>query len=400
MPVYQYVARTENGKDSAGALFAPNEDILYRILRKQGLFLLRSQKRYGERLKPERLKIPQKQILAFTIHLSTYQQAGMPLIQTLNALARDSTGVKFQAMVEGLITRISSGSSFSEALAQYPKIFDNYYIQMIITGETSGQLEQRLEDLVTHLEWQAEIRAQVKQSSSYPLVIIGLLVLVIVLLMTFTLPKFVKLLLQFGSTLPLTTRVVIAISNACANYWYLLPLIPAVPYGIYRLMQCNSNGRLLLDRIKLGIPIFGTLYRKIALSRFAHHFSCLQSAGIDTLSALSIIEELVGNLVIGNVIGKVRRGVEEGKSLAQQLSQEKDFSPFLVQMLSAGEESGNLEGTLKKVAQYYDREIPTSIKRAFTIIEPLILVVMGALVAFIALSILQPIYEFGTSINK
>jgi type IV pilus assembly protein PilC len=400
MPVFQYSARSDSGADSSGALFAPNEEILYQMLRKQGLFLLRCQMSHGRSLNPPRLRLSQKQILAFTIHISTYQQAGIPLMQTLSALARESFGVKFQTMVEGLITQISGGASFSEALAQYPRIFDTYYLQMVATGEASGQLDKRMEELVRHLEWQQEIRAQVRQSSTYPLLLIGLLLGVVCLLMTFTLPKFVKLLIQFNAELPLPTRIVIATSNAFSNYWYCLPLIPGIPYLLYSAIKRNPKGRMTLDRLKLKIPVFGALFRKIAISRFAHHFSCLHEAGIDTLSALGIVEGLTGNLIIGGVIAKVRRGVEAGNSLSQQFSQSPEFPSFVVQMLTAGEESGNLEATLRKVSQYYDREIPAAIKRAFTIMEPVVLVLMGGLVAFISLSILLPIYEFGSSINK
>jgi type IV pilus assembly protein PilC len=400
MPVFQYSARSDSGADSSGALFAPNEEILYQMLRKQGLFLLRCQMSHGRSLRPQRLRISQKQILAFTIHISTYQEAGIPLMQTLNALARESFGVKFQTMVEGLILQISGGASFSDALAQYPRVFDSYYIQMVSTGEASGQLDKRMEELVRHLEWQQEIRAQVRQSSTYPLLLIGLLLGVVCLLMTFTLPKFVKLLLQFNAELPLPTRIVIAASNAFSNYWYCLPLIPGIPYLLHSTIKRNPKGRLTLDRLKLKVPVFGGLYRKIAISRFAHHFSCLHEAGIDTLSALGIVEGLTGNLVISSAIAKVRRGVEAGKSLSQQFAQSAEFPSFVVQMLTAGEESGNLEATLRKVSQYYDREIPAAIKRAFTIVEPVVLVLMGGLVAFISLSILLPIYEFGASINK
>ncbi|MDM7996686.1 MAG: type II secretion system F family protein [Acidobacteriota bacterium] len=400
MPVFRYSARSETGLDSSGALFAPSEDMLYQTLRKQGLFLLRCRPSRGHALNPHRLRIKPRQLLAFTIHISTYQQSGIPLMQTLNALARESFGVRFQTMVEGLITQISGGAGFSEALAQYPRIFDPYYIQMVATGEASGQLDKRMEDLVRHLEWQQEIRSQVRQSSTYPLLLIGLLLGVVVLMMTFTLPKFVKLLLQFNAELPVPTRIVIGVSNAFSSYWYLLPLLPGIPYLIYSAAKRTAAGRLRLDRLKLKVPVFGSLHRKIAISRFAHHFSCLHEAGIDTLSALRIVEGLTGNRVISGVLAQVRRGVEAGKSLSQQFSQSSEFPPFVIQMLAAGEESGNLETTLKKVAQYYDREIPAAIKRAFTIIEPVVLIAMGGLVAFIALSILLPIYEFGASINK
>jgi type IV pilus assembly protein PilC len=400
MPVFQYSARSEAGEDNTGAIYAPNEDILYQTLRQQGLFLLGSRIRHGDSMRPERLRLSAKQVLAFTIHVSTYQQAGIALMQTLNALARESFGVNFQTMVDGLITQISGGSTFSQALAMYPRIFSKHYIQMVATGEAIGQLGERMEELVKHLEWQQDIRSQIKQSSSYPLILIGLLLGVVVLLMSFTLPKFVKLLLQFNMELPAPTRIVVAASNIFLNYWFLLPLIPAIPCAIYMAMRRTRQGRLVLDRWKLRVPILGSLHRKIALSQFAHHFACLHAAGIDPLSSLKIVEELIDNMVIGSVIEHVRNGVAAGKSLSQQLAQSKEFPPFVIQMLAAGEESGKLEDTLKKVSQYYDREVPASIKRAFTLIEPLVLVVMGGLVVFIALAILLPIYEFGTSINK
>jgi type II secretory pathway component PulF len=401
MPVFQYSARSETGIDHSGSIYASNEDVLYQKLRRQGLFLLRCHMPQGRFLNnPHRLRITPKQTLSFTIHVSTYQAAGIPLMQTLSSLARENFGVKFQTMVEGLITQISGGSTFSDALAQHPRIFDKHYVQMVATGEIAGQLDVRMGELVQHLEWQQEIRSQVRQSSTYPLLMIGLLFGVVLLLMTFTLPKFAKLLLQFHTELPVPTRIVIAVSNAFTNYWYLLPLIPGIPYFLFSVINRTPRGQLNLDRLKLRIPIFGSLYRKIAISQFAHHFSCLQAAGIDTLSALRIVEGLISNRVISGVIQSVRDGVEAGKSLSQEFAKNIEFPPFVVQMLAAGEESGNLEATLKKVAQYYDREIPAAIKKVFTLMEPIILVVMGGLVAFIALSILLPIYEFGASVNK
>ncbi len=400
MPVFQYVARNESGRDRSGVLLAPNEDVLYETLRKQGLFLMQSRMRGRHMLKPDRVKISSKQLLAFTIHISTYQQSGIPLMQTLQALSRESSGVQFQSMIEGLINRISGGSSFSEALSQYPRIFDRHYIQMVTTGEAAGQLDARMEELVGHLEWQQEIRSQVRQSSTYPVIIISMLLGIVTLLMTFTLPRFVKLLVQFNVPLPTPTRMVIVASNLFSQYWYLLPLLAAAPFALIFGLKRTQSGRLLLDKAKLHLPLLGPLNRKIAMSRFAHIYSCLYAAGIETLSALSIVEGLVGNLVIGKAIARVRQGVSAGKSISQQLSEDGEFPPFLVHMMSAGEESGNLDATLRKVSQYYDREIPAAIKRAFSVLEPLVLVVMGALVAFIALSILLPIYQFGASINK
>jgi type II secretory pathway component PulF len=208
------------------------------------------------------------------------------------------------------------------------------------------------------------------------------------------------LLLQFNVPLPLPTRVVMAVSDAFVNYWFFLPILAALPFLSWYAVSRSPAGRLFFDKLKLRLPLLGDLQRKIALSRFAHHFSVLQSAGIDTLSSLTIVENLVGNLVIGGVLRRVRQGVEAGENLSRRLRLSGEFPSFVVQMLAAGEETGNLDGTLKKVSQYYDREIPAAIKRLFTVMEPLLLVVMGGLVVFIALAILLPIYQFGTSINK
>jgi type IV pilus assembly protein PilC len=400
MPVFQYSARSETGADQSGAVFAPDEDGLYQTLRGQGMFLLRSRRLHSGALDPRRISLSHKQILAFTLHLSAYQQAGIPLMQTLQTLTHDCSSAKFQAVVEGLVAHISGGSSFSQALSQFPRVFDAYYVQMVATGEASGQLDLRLEELVSYMEWRQEIRSQIKQSSTYPLIVIVLLFLVVSLLMTFTLPKFVALLIQFNTRLPTPTRIVIAVSNAFSEYWFLLPLAPLIPYALHSALKSHPQGRIRLDRFKLRIPVFGALQRRIALSRFAHHLGTLQAAGIDTLSALKITEGLVGNLAIGEIVQRARQGVEAGKSLSQLFAHSPEFPSFMIQMLKAGEESGNMETMLKKAASYYDREIPMAIKRAFTIIEPVVLVCMGALIAFLVLSILLPIYEFSSSINR
>jgi type IV pilus assembly protein PilC len=400
MPVFEYLARSATGRDSEGALFASNEDALYNLLRQQDLFLLKARERNRGQIRPERLRIPRKQLLAFTIHVSTFLNAGVPLMEALNSLARETHETRYQLLIDGLLDRLVGGSSFSESLQQFPRIFDQHYVQMARTGEATGQLDERLREMVTHLEWQQEVSSQVKQSSTYPLVLVTLLIGVVVLLMTFTLPKFSKLLLQFNVPLPLPTRVVMAVSDAFVNYWFFLPILAALPFLSWYAVSRSPAGRLFLDKLKLRLPLLGDLQRKIALSRFAHHFSVLQSAGIDTLSSLTIVENLVGNLVIGGVLRRVRQGVEAGENLSRRLRLSGEFPSFVVQMLAAGEETGNLDGTLKKVSQYYDREIPAAIKRLFTVMEPLLLVVMGGLVVFIALAILLPIYQFGTSINK
>jgi type IV pilus assembly protein PilC len=364
------------------------------------LFLLSAKECRQDTIQPGSFRLSRKELLGFTIHLATFLEAGIPLLEALQSLARENLNTKYRSFTEDLIAKISSGSTLSETLRSYPRVFDEHFVQMVKAGETTGQLDERLLELVVYLEWKQEIAAQVKQSSTYPIVLISLIGGVAVLLMTFTLPKFVTLLQQFNVPLPLPTRIVIYATKTINHYWYALLLLPAIPVLTWILMGKTARGRFWLDRFTLAIPLLGELQRKIALSRFAHHLSILNSAGIEVLGALQIVEGLVGNLVIAEVVKKIRLGVEAGETLTRRMRHSGEFPSFVVQMLAAGEETGNLEATLKKVSQYYDREVPAAIKQIFTIMEPVILVVMGGLVLFLALAILLPIYQFGTSINK
>jgi len=400
MPVFEYRARADNGTNQYGTAVASNEDALYATLRQQDLFLLNAKEYRQGTVRPETFKLPNRELLGFTIHLAAFLEAGIPLLEALQSLARENPNTKSRAFVEDLIARISSGSTLSEALRLYPKVFDEHYFQMVRAGETTGQLDERLLELVAHLEWKKEIAAQVRQSSTYPIVLLTLIGGVAVLLMTYTLPKFVVLLQQLNVALPLPTRIVIEATRAFNHYWYVLfSLIVFLVLG-WVLLGKTAQGRFWIDRFKLAIPLLGDLQRKIAMSYFAHHLSILNTAGIDALSALNIVEGLVGNLVIADAVKTIRQGVEVGESITRRMRHSGEFPPFVVQMLAAGEETGNLEKTLKKVSQYYDREVPASIRQIFTILEPLILVVMGGLVLFLALAILLPIYRFGASINK
>jgi len=400
MPVFEYRARADSGIDRFGTAFASDEDGLYNILRQQDLFLLSAKQCNPGPIRAETFRLSRKELLGFTIHMATFLEAGIALMEALQSLTRENPNTRYHAFVEDLITRISSGSALSEALGQYPRTFDSHYVQMVKTGEATGQLDERLKELVSYLEWKQEVSAQVKQSSTYPLVLIALVGAVGAILMTFTLPKFVKLLTEFHVPLPLPTRIVINLTQAFNHYWFVLPPLIVIPVMIWIAMGKTEEGCLWRDRFKLSLPLVGELQRKIALSRFAHHLSILNSAGIEALSALRIVEGLVGNRVIANTVRNICQGVEAGESITRRMRNSGEFPPFVVQMLAAGEETGNLEGTLRKVSQYYDREVPAAIKQIFTILEPMILVVMGGMVLFLALAILLPIYQFGTSINK
>jgi type IV pilus assembly protein PilC len=400
MPVFEYRARADNGADQYGSTFAYDEEGLYATLRQQDLFLLSAKECRQRAIQPGNFKLSRRELLGFTIHLATFLEAGIPLLEALQSLARENPNTKYRSFVEDLISRISSGSTLSESLRLFPKVFDEHYVQMVKAGETTGQLDERLLELVSHLEWKQEVTAQVKQSSTYPIVLISLIGAVAMILMTFTLPKFVTLLQQFNVPLPFPTRIVIYATKTFNHYWSVLPLLIAFLVLTWSLLSKAPQGRYWLDRIKLATPLFGELQRKIALARFAHHLSILNSAGIDALSSLTIVESLVGNLVIAKVVKNIRLGVEAGETLTRRMKHSGEFPTFVVQMLATGEETGNLEGTLKKVSKYYDREVPAAIKQIFTVLEPLILVVMGGLVLFFALAILLPIYQFGTSINK
>lgn len=401
---FEYRARDLNGRVVRGVLEAPDEKHLHATLKKGGLYLVSAKViKKGNPKKRKSLtfgKIRRKEVIAFTSHLATVISVGIPILQGLEDIARQTKNPKFRSIVEDIREKVRSGSSLSSALSRHPNVFSEIYINMVIAGEASGNLDNILKELTSFLEWQEELASNIKRASVYPAMVLTAVGILMTLLFAFAFPRITKILLGMKVPLPFITRALIAISSLFKDYWFFMFfLVALILFGI-KFINKTEKGKLWIDWLKLRLPIFGDLIRKIAISRFAHQFSVLWQAGIDVPKSLTLVERVVGNKVIANAISRAREEVLEGKSLSEAFSESKEFPTLIVRMISLGEASGEMDTAMEKVSSYYDQEIPATIKKMFSVFEPMIIVVLAGIVLTVALSIYLPIYTAIGHIGK
>ncbi len=402
MPQYTYTAIDDDGKPVDGTLKAENEDELATNLSQMGYYLLTATAA-KQRKKAKAKKwvkggfyfgnVNQREIITFTHHLSTVLGAGIPILQGLEDLVEQTEDARFKGILSEIRDDVQGGSNLSDSMAKHPEAFSELYVNLLRAGETSGEVDRVLAEIARFLEWQEEMTANVKQITIYPAVVFGAIVLLVGYLFAFVFPTFTKILTQLNVPLPLPTLIVIAISDFMKNYWWLLLIGIAGVITAIKVILRFPWGKYAFDRFKLGIPIFGTLIRKIALSRFAHFMALLYSAGVDILESLAVVEKVVGNEVIARVIRDAREQVKAGHRLSEPLRASKQFPPMVVRMVEIGEISGQLDKTLLKVSDFYDREIPQTVKKVFAAFEPIMIVFLAGIVLLVAVSMYLPLYS-------
>lgn len=399
MPYFQYKARDGRGKEVKGIVIAENESALSLTLERMNLYLVtaREVKKERESLRPVGIK--RRELITFTIHLSTSLEAGIAIITAIRDFAESTENKKFKEVLIDIIKQLEAGAFLSDAMSKYPRVFSELYVNILRAGEATGNVDMVLKDLVKFLEWQEELATQVKQASIYPTFVISLIIGVITIMMTFTLPKFFPILKSFNVELPLPTKIIIAISTFFMKFWWTILASIIGFIIIYIVTNKTPDGRRFWDRVKLTLPIFGSLNLKIALSRFSHYLSILYKAGIGIVQALYIVEKIVGNTIIADEIKEVREGIVRGESLSEGLKKSEYFPPLVNRMIEVGEDTGKLDESLNKVSEYYDREVPAAIRRFFAILEPTMIVLLGGMVLFMALSIFLPMYKLTSSIG-
>jgi len=400
MPAFKYKAVDQNGKHISGILYADNEKNLQENLRRTNLYLISAQETKPPKEVRLWRKVKRKDLLTFSVHLQTIVSAGIPIIQGLGDLIDQTGNPTFKKVLEDVRAAIQSGSSLSEALEKHPKAFSDLYVSVIHAGETSGNLDSVLTDLIGFLEWQEEIISSIRQATIYPIIVLTAVTGLVILLMTFVFPRFTAIFEKANVPLPLPTRIVMAISHFLVNDWpyliggFILFLI------LFRMFIKTDAGRHTFDRLKLKIPIFGKLILKINLSRFSHYLGTLIRAGIDITQSLFIVEKVIENVILSDIIRITRARVQAGEFMSDSLREYPQFPPLVIRMISIGESSGNLEETLGKVSSYYDREVPATIKKVFAIFEPLVIVFLASIVLLMALSMFLPLYQMMGVIAK
>lgn len=401
MPSFKYKARNAEGKLIDGHLDAENERELAAKLSEQNIMLVEA----GEAKSMEMPaiyfgKVKRREIILFTNHLATSVEAGVPVIQAISDYARETENLRFKKIVEDVERQVMAGTGLSEAMSMHPEAFSELYTSIVATGEATGKLDAVLRDLVGFLEWQEELVSQIRQASIYPTFLISMIIGVIIIMMTVTLPKFIPVLRGFNVKLPTPTRVLISISEFFQYNWYYMVGAVILFIAMYKITYAKPKGKYFWDNVKLNIPLLGKLQHKIVLSKFAHYFSMLYSSGIGVIESFTIIQRVVGNEVIRRAVIRCRESVEQGGTIYESLKKENTFPPLVLRMIQVGESTGKLDTSLQKVSDYYDKEVPASIKKMFAVFEPALIIVMGGVVLFMALAIFLPIYKLTSTLGS
>lgn len=399
MPTFGYKARDETGKLVHGTMEAHSRYELADKLNRLGYIVTSisvqakvsaiNLKELTSRIKP----IPTNDIIMLYIQLSSMISSGLSILVSLETLARQVSNSRLRLILEDICRNVETGATLSESLRKHPQVFPVLYVSMVRAGESSGTLDVVLNRLAKFAEYSADLKNKINAAMTYPIILVVVGVGVITFLVINVLPAFIEVFEQSGVQLPLPTRMLYGLSQVVRRYWYMMIIVFGGLTGLFKFYVSTRFGRLQVDRFKLKIPVVGDLIRKICISRFSRTLSTLVSSGVPILHALEIVEKVVGNEVIARVILHVREGVSEGEKIAQPLRISEEFPPDTIQMIAVGEETGNLEGMLTKIADFYDVSVDYSIKRLTTLIEPVFLLIMGAMVGMIMASIMLPMFD-------
>ena len=392
MPRFNYQARSRSGQKVTGIMLAEDEQQLALTLREMDLYLVdaREEARSGPVITRG---VKRRELINFTIHLAASIGAGIPILQAFEDMELQTTNRRMIGAIRIIIEDLRGGSSFSDALSRHPAIFSDIYVNMIKAGETSGRLVDVLEHLTGFLEWQDDLASEIRRATIYPASILIAVVGLIGLLMGFVFPKILPVILGLKVPLPFITRAVMGVADFVQYGWYWILLGGAGFFVLIRLLKASEGGRLIVDAMKLKLPVIGGLIEKICLSRFSHHLGTLLRTGVDISQSLSIVERVVGNAVIAQAVREAKEKVIQGGSLWNSLQETGVFPPLVIRMIFVGETTGTIDATLDRVTAFYDREIPATVKKVFALMEPLIIVVLATIVLIVALSIFIPLYS-------
>ena len=398
MPTYSYKVRNQTGEIINGVIDAPNTDSVAEQLFSKGYTPIKIEAEEEIRSPIEKGwqifdKVKDEDLIVFSRQLATLVTSGISFIRSMDTLAEQTKSRKLRKIIEEIRREVEGGSSFSDALAKFPKVFSPLYISMVRVGEEAGVLDDILNRLSSLLEHDATTRARVKAATRYPVIVVISMIIAFLVLTTFVVPKFASLYQSAKVELPFPTLVLIFLNKAIRGYWPLLLAAIAGVIFAFRGYIRTPSGRWNLDKFKLRVPIIGSVVEKTVMSRFARIFSTLYSSGIPMLHALDIVAGTLGNIIIARAVEVIKESVREGKGLAVPMASTMVFTPMVTQMVAVGEETGALDDMLTKVADYYDLEVEYAIKNLATTLEPVLLVFLAGGILFLALGIFLPIWD-------
>jgi type IV pilus assembly protein PilC len=403
MPNYSYRARDNAGKEVKGTIHALNEADLGNQINKLGCYLISyKQAAVFEKMPASAkqfVKLSPVEVLNFTTQLAISIDAGIPLLSALHDLSQGNTNPKLKLLLEDISRNVESGVSFKDALTAHPQVFSKLYLSIVGAGESTGKLAFVLGDLSKLLEWQLEMQSKIKEASIYPVMLFVVMVGVVAVLVGVVIPKFEPMFAELGVALPLPTQIVLLISQVFRKFWWLMIVSGiGIVLGL-KIFGNTEKGGYTLDKLKLKLPIFGGLMIKIALSRFCHTFSLALRSGVAVFNAMGIASEVMGNRYFEKSIRRAQDYVNAGERISTALDNSGQFPSLVIRMIGVGEQTGALSDVLEKVNQFYDREVPATIKKIFALFEPIMIIMMGVVVGGIAISVFLPLISIISKIG-
>lgn len=397
MAVYTYKARDRSGRILQDRIEGQDVRSVAMALRRQGLLVIDVKEQgVGQKdiLEPfKRVKLGD--LVVFTRQFATMIDAGLPIVRALYVLSEQTTNEKLKATIDDVRKEVEGGLALSEALQKHPKVFDRLYVEMIRAGEIGGILDEVLLRIASQLEKDQELRRKVKSAMTYPIVVLVLAILAASFMLIFIVPIFARMFEDLGGTLPLPTRIAMGLSEVLAS-WLGILIYLAMGLGVFLFLRWRKteNGRKAMDPVMLKIPFkIGEIIQKVALARFARTLGTLSAAGVPILQALEITATAAGNHVIEQALLKSREAIREGWPIYQPLEGEPVFPPMVTRMIAVGEETGDMDGMLAKIAEFYEAEVDAAVKALTSIIEPLMVVVVGAIVGGIIIAMYLPMFR-------
>ena len=401
MPSYTYVARdSASGKEIRSVVESSTEEAAIAALLNRNLLVVSIQEKIGKKGKTSGGSVSLQDLVVFTRQLATMIDAGLAMVQSLQALAEQTNNKVMRDVIKDVTTRVEGGDSFSEALSKHPKVFTKLYVCMVGAGEKGGLLAEIMSRLATYLENTARLRKKVKSAMMYPTAVTVIAIGITIFLLVKVVPVFGDIFSGFGAKLPTPTQYLINISNLMQKLWWALALGgAAVVYGWLYFIK-TPPGRWFWDSKRISMPIFGVIAHKICLARFTRTFASLIRSGVPILEVLSIVANTVGNVVMEKALRITATDIERGESISAALGKHPVFPSMIIRMVSAGEQTGKIDSMLERIADFLDEEIETTLSGLTSLIEPLLIVFLGVVVGGIVICMFLPIFKMSDIINQ
>ena len=394
MPSFNYTAVDKVGHPAMGQMDALNEVDLEIRLEHMGLDLITFRLAKKSTSLFNRNKVSNQDLVMFCFQLEQLSSAGVPLLECLNDLRESNTNPYFQKVLGAISAEVEGGKMLSQALAEHPSVFSDVFVSLIDAGEQTGQLPVVLNNLFNTIRWQDELMSQTKKLLAYPAFVAVVVLGAVAFLMSYLVPQMVSFLRNMGQELPWNTKLLIAMSNAFVNYWWLVIGVPIlIMIGLATYIQTNPLARYRFDMIKLNLPITGPILHKIIMARFARYFALMYQTGIPILDAIKICENIVGNRVVADALSRAHAQINAGDSMSESFRNAGLFPPLVVRMIKVGENTGALDKSLLNISYFYDRDVNDSMQKMLKMIEPALTVLLGGILAFIMFSVLGPVYD-------